>query len=394
MTTTIHALLIEDNRIEARQTQHWLGANPDVPIEVEWVDQLSTGLGRLAGGEFDVVLLDLNLPDSRGMETFTALRQRAPEVPVVVLTGSYDETLGILAVENGAADYLVKQDVNGARLPKIVHYAVARHHAQVEQITKSLQRRGATGRVVSFVGAKGGVGSTTAAVNVAVALGEMGRSVILAELQPTFGNLAYSLQWNPTTSLSDLADVPADRIEPGDLKTLLCQGPGSVKILFGSHTTVSGWEPDAEHTEAVVKNLAKLADFVVLDLPGRPSAATAVGARLSQFVGVVIAREPMAVRCGQSVVDQLKSWGVSGGMMGAVVIGQSNLPLSMELWDIQSKLGCGILRVVPPAEAACSKAGRDGVPLILSQPMNEASEAYLEIAHLLADERGVRFEAA
>jgi MinD-like ATPase involved in chromosome partitioning or flagellar assembly/CheY-like chemotaxis protein len=392
MPQVIHALLMEDNRIEARQTQHWLTASKDVAIEVEWVEQLSAGLERLSGGGIDVVLLDLNLPDSRGLETFTTLHQREPGVPVIVLTGEHDESIGIVAVEQGAEEYLVKQQVDGGKLAKIIHYAVARRRTQVAQITKALRRP--TGRVLSFLGAKGGVGTSTVAINVAAALAEGGKSVILAELQPSFGDLAFSLQRKPIASLANLLDVPPDQIDEHKLEALLGRGPAAMRILFGSHTREAGWELDAEHTEITVKGLARLADFVILDLSSRPSMTVEAAACWSQFVGVVTAREPLAVRCGQSAVDQLKFWGVSGGLVGAVIIGQNHLPLSMEFGDIQSQLGCGILRVVPPAAAACSKASQDGIPLVLSQPMNEAAEAYVAIAGLLSDERGVKFEAA
>jgi MinD-like ATPase involved in chromosome partitioning or flagellar assembly/ActR/RegA family two-component response regulator len=392
MSQVIHALLIEDNRIEARQTQYWLATNNDVAIEVEWVAQLAEGLERLAQGGIDVVLLDLNLPDSRGLDTFATLHQRVPDVPVVVLTGEHDESIGITAVEQGAEDYLVKQQVDGGKLPKIVAYTVARHRAQVNAITKALQ--GKSARILSFLGAKGGVGTTTTALNVAVALAESGKSVILAELMPTFGDLAFSIQSEPTASLADLRDLPAERIDEHVLSAHLCQGPAAIRILFGSHSKKPGWEPDAEHAEAVIKGLARLADFVILDLAGWPSSAMATAARLSQFVAVVTAREPLAVKCGQSAVAQLKSGGISGGLLGAIVIGQSDLATSMEFSDIQEQMGCGILRLIPPAATACSKAAAQGVPLVLSQPMNEATEAYLEIANLLMDDRAAKFETA
>ncbi len=392
MSQVIHLLLIEDNRIEARQTQYWLETNSDVAIEVERVDQLSAGLERLAEGGIDVVLLDLNLPDSRGLETFATLHHRVPDVPVVVLTGEHDESIGITAVEQGAEDYLVKQQVDGGKLPKIVAYTVARHRAQVNAIRKTLQ--GKSARILSFLGAKGGVGTTTTAVNVAVALAESGKSVILAELRPTFGDLALSLQCEPTASLADLHDVPAERIDKHLLSAHLCLGPAAIRILFGSHSKKTGWELDAEHAEAVIQGLARLADFVILDLAGWPSSAMATATRLSQFVAVVTARELLAVKCGQSVVAQLKSCGIGGGLVGAIVIGQSNLSNSMGFSDIQTQMGCGILRLVPPAATACNKAAEDGIPLVLSQPMNVAAEAYLEIANLLADDRGVKFEAA
>lgn len=392
MTQTIRALLVEDNRIEARQTQHWLAAKKEPVIQVEWVERLSLGLERLTGGGVDVVLLDLNLPDSRGMETFAALHTSFPDVPVIVLTGEHDESMGILAVEQGAADYLVKQDVDGAKLAKIVQFAVARHKAQVEQITREL--RGMAGRVISFLGAKGGVGTTTAATNVATALAAQGKSVILAELKTVFGGLSFSFHGDPASGLDLLLDLPAARIGERDLTAALSRGPATSRVLYGTHDADRAAELDAERTDTIIKGLARMAEFVILDLPNWPSAVTATATLQSEYVALVTEREPLAVRCGQAAVAQLKAWGVSERRVGAVVVGRSTLPLAMDLPTIRSLLGCGILRIVPPAGAACYKAYVDRMPLVLAQPDNEAAEVYLDIARTLADARGLRTEAA
>ncbi|HSG72524.1 MAG TPA: response regulator, partial [Planctomycetaceae bacterium] len=165
MSDIIRALIIEDNRIEALVTQKWLTSNKEMALEVEWVETLEAGLERIARGGLDVIILDLNLPDSTGLQTFVTLRQRASGIPIIVLTGEYDESVGILAVKQGAEEYLIKQQLEPPTLPRIVRYAVTRHKTQVEQITKNI--RNITGRVISFLGAKGGVGTTTVALNVA-----------------------------------------------------------------------------------------------------------------------------------------------------------------------------------------------------------------------------------
>ncbi len=392
MTQTIRALLVEDNRIEARQTQHWLAAKKEPVIQVEWVERLAMGLDRLGAGDIDVVLLDLNLPDSRGLETFAALHKSFPDVPVIVLTGEHDESMGILAVEQGAADYLVKQDVDGAKLAKIVQFSIARHKAQVEQITREL--RGNVGRVISFLGAKGGVGTTTTAANVATALAAQGKSVILAELKPVFGGLAFSFHGDPANGLGSLLDISPARISERELGRALCRGPATLRILFGVREPERAEGLDAERTDVIIKGLARMADFVILDLPSWPSAVTATATALSEYVALVTEREPLAVRCGQAAVAQLKEWGVSERQVGAVVVGRSTLPLAMDLPTIRSLLGCGILRIVPSAAAACYKAYVDRTPLVLSQPDNEAAEVYLDIARTLAEARGLRTEAA
>src|SRR5690606_35980332 len=216
-----------------------------------------------------------------------------PDVPVIVLTGEHDESMGILAVEQGAADYLVKQDVDGAKLAKIVQFAVARHKAQVEQITREL--RGMAGRVISFLGAKGGVGTTTAAANVATALAAQGKSVILAELKSTFGGLSFSFHGDPATGLNSLLDLPAARISERDLTAALVRGPATSRVLSGTHDAERAAELDAERTDAIVKGLARMAQFVILDLPSCPSAVTVTATLLSEYVALVTEREPLAV---------------------------------------------------------------------------------------------------
>jgi serine phosphatase RsbU (regulator of sigma subunit) len=79
------------------------------------------------------VLLDLQLPDAQGLDTVVRLRARAPEIPLIVLTGLDDEAAGTAAVDAGAQDYLVKGDVDGGRLARAIRYAIGRRQAEAAQ---------------------------------------------------------------------------------------------------------------------------------------------------------------------------------------------------------------------------------------------------------------------
>jgi len=125
----VRILLIEDNPGDVRLIQEMLSEVSGNPFDLECVDRLSTGLERFAAGGIDVVLLDLGLPDSRGLETFTKVDAQVPEVPIVVLTGLDDATLAIKAVQEGAQDYLVKSQVDGDLLIRSMHYAIERKRA-------------------------------------------------------------------------------------------------------------------------------------------------------------------------------------------------------------------------------------------------------------------------
>jgi len=125
-------LLIEDNPADARLIGELLTEAEGAAFDLECADHLSTALERLAKGGVDVALLDLGLPDSRGLETAATLSAQAPALPVVVLTGLDDEATGVEAVRRGAQDYLVKGQVDSKLLSRAIRYAIERKWAREE----------------------------------------------------------------------------------------------------------------------------------------------------------------------------------------------------------------------------------------------------------------------
>ncbi len=131
---SIRVLLIEDSVFATRHTQKMLAeANgAQFNVELECADQLSVGLKRLADDEIDIVLLDLMLPDSHDLDTFTTIHTQVPQVPIVVLTGLEDETLAVEAVREGAQDYLVKGQLDSKLLKRSILYAIERKRVEEE----------------------------------------------------------------------------------------------------------------------------------------------------------------------------------------------------------------------------------------------------------------------
>ena len=134
-------LLIEDNPGDARLVREMLSEinDPTFSFDIECVTKLSTGLEFLARNKVDVILLDLSLPDSHGLETFFQVYKQSPDTPIVVLSGFKDETLSIEAVKNGAQDYLVKGHVDGHLLKRSIRYAIERQGIERE-LLESKQR--------------------------------------------------------------------------------------------------------------------------------------------------------------------------------------------------------------------------------------------------------------
>jgi sigma-B regulation protein RsbU (phosphoserine phosphatase) len=127
--TPVHVLLVEDNTGDARLFQEMLKeAGP--AFTMEHVRKVSDATERLTGGGIDILMSDLSLPDSQGMDTFRALHGAAPNVPLIVLSGLDDETVAVETVRQGAQDYLVKGRSDTHMLIRAIRYAINRSAAE------------------------------------------------------------------------------------------------------------------------------------------------------------------------------------------------------------------------------------------------------------------------
>jgi PAS domain S-box-containing protein len=127
----VRLLLIEDNPGDARLIREFVSEIIGSRYLVQCAEDLSKGLELLAAPDFDLVLLDLSLPDSQGFDTFAALQARAPDLPIVVVTGFNDELLAVQAVQAGAQDYLVKGEFGSALLSRAMRYAIERKKTEI-----------------------------------------------------------------------------------------------------------------------------------------------------------------------------------------------------------------------------------------------------------------------
>lgn len=125
----IKVLLVEDNPGDVFLLQEFLKEVTTVVVDLIRVVRLSEALNYLAKEIFDVILLDLSLPDGQGLETFVITHNHAKAIPIIVLTGIDDETLAIRAMQQGAQDYLLKGQVTGDLLVRSMRYAIERQRA-------------------------------------------------------------------------------------------------------------------------------------------------------------------------------------------------------------------------------------------------------------------------
>ncbi len=149
---SLTVLLVEDNPIDAMRMRQLLARARSSHFAVESVASLHAAEERLARRGVDLVLLDLNLPDSVGLDTYSSLAHLAPSLPVIVLTSPEDESVGFEAIQLGAQDLVMKSQASAEGLARLIRCAMERHQlvsslrglSLTDELTGLLNRRGFT----------------------------------------------------------------------------------------------------------------------------------------------------------------------------------------------------------------------------------------------------------
>lgn len=142
MDGTIKVLLIEDNPGDARLIQEELSGEIATFFDIVTVESLKDGIKSSKTDSFNIVLLDLSLPDSTGSGTFIKFHNEGKHLPTIVLSSTKDEKLALDAVKNGAQDYLIKGEIDSRLLVKSIRYAIERHkiNNELERIKTELNK--------------------------------------------------------------------------------------------------------------------------------------------------------------------------------------------------------------------------------------------------------------
>jgi putative two-component system response regulator len=134
----LSVLVVEDNQADVDLIREALPETGPVSFQIESVSRLSEALARLKNEGIGLVLLDLGLPDSQGLETFHNLSEATSHIPVIILTSNYNESMAVFAVREGAQDYLIKGQIGGSLLMRAVRYAMERKRAE-EKIQETME---------------------------------------------------------------------------------------------------------------------------------------------------------------------------------------------------------------------------------------------------------------
>jgi len=320
----------------------------------------------------DLILLDIMMPDMDGVEMCRHLRSRPDtgDIPIVFLTAKTQLDDKIKGLQAGGDDYITK--------PAEPREIVARVEAVLARTKRVSRARQA--RAIAVIGAKGGVGTSTVAVNLAILLQQREVSAALFDLHHYSGTIAQQLRLSVHASLADLLDLEADQIDGRQIEKRLIRHISGLRVLACPPTGMGRLELPPAHVVAIMRNAKALGDVVLVDLPHVPSAAVSEALAASELALLVLGPGPTDMGCAERLLPLLEDAGLSNEQVYIVVVNRAQSARSLPVAEMERHLNRSCMGVMPAASEELVLAATRGVPLVLAQPNSMAAVSLRELA--------------
>jgi DNA-binding response OmpR family regulator len=357
-----HKILIADDEVHALRI---LGlALHQEGYEVMGAQSGPEALEKIQQDPPDLAILDVMMPGMSGDEVCRQIRA-TPEtahIPVILLTALSQVDTKVAGFAAGADDYVTKP-VSFKELNARIKALLARSHLASRAAPPASQAR-----ILAFVGVKGGVGTTTLAVNVAIAATEQGRSTILVDLHPQGGTVAAQLGLQARMTLGTLLEQDPGAIDVATIENCLLSERTGLRVLPATlGPAAQPPELTVLHTEKIVRYLAGMADWLVLDLEPVMNLATQATLRRAHRVVLVSEADNVAIKVTHKWLAVLEQLGVGGARLGTVVVNRSNPATGYTRTQLEESLESVLLALIGPAPEMCLHANKMGIPILLQR---------------------------
>lgn len=336
----------------------------------------------------DAVLIGIEEPVARGLQTIESLYSTFPQLPLIVYSSLNDGPSVRRAMLAGARDYLT-QPLDPETVSSSIRTILAQEESRQQRQTGSAPPAASTagGTVITVFGAKGGIGKTTIATNLATALyRETGQSVALVDMDTRFGDVAIMMDIPVDRNIADLTRR-IDQVDRSNIKEYLVPHSSGVSILPApSHP--GDWNvvtPD--HIEQVVRLLAQTHDFVILDTPGTFNEMVAAALEMATVVLLVTSMDIASIKDTVLALNMLKSWSFPREKV-KLAINHANMANSVRDKDIVRTLEYDVFWQIPYDESV-TKSTQLGYPIVLTKPGSKVGSSIIDLARLMG---GVRVQ--
>ena len=329
----------------------------------------------------DLIVLDMELPDLRGLDVVARIRQSEPptaHTPVVLIGTTVDVDAKVAALRAGADDYL-SRPVHPQELSARVRGLLARFARSSPQARKQ-----SFGRVHAYYGAKGGVGTTTLAINTAIALKrQLNRSVVLVDGNLQFGDHGVFLDMGrDQRSIVDAVSAPA--IDAEFLRKIVVRHDSGVDLLLAPATPAMSElvNPEHHHLMRVVEVLRGMYDYVIVDLDKRLDDHVLDVIGIADRLIVVMTADLSCLKNVRLVLETMSSLAIPDERL-MLVLNRSNAFTGISVKSVENVLRRRIAQQIGNDYRSAISSLNSGTPFMLSRPESAVARGVVEWARFL-----------
>jgi len=335
----------------------------------------------------NVIVLALEDPPVRALATLESLQQQMPDTPIIAYSSSVDSSLMRQAMRSGARDFLEKP-VSAQELRDSVHSVLAQEEQkQLARWSDTAEVR-TRGTVITVAGAKGGIGKTTLATNLAISLREVtGQEVALVDGDAQFGDVGVMLDLEVSKSIADLARTERE-IDRSTVAPYLVRHERGLDVLMAA-SEPDDWRAVApEQMSDIARSLSETHEYVVIDTPGVMNELVAASLNSAAAVMLVTSLDVSSIKDTKTALRILESWGMPSERV-RLVVNDCNRAAAIRPEHVERATGLELAHVIPH-DSAVGLSVQTGTPLVLSHPRSKYSRVVHSAAESLAGVRTVR----
>lgn len=349
-------ILVDDDRVIQRMVGGFLNRTGyRVRIASDGVEALRHVRDHVP----DLVITDVAMPELNGIELTARLRghHQTAGVPILMFSDRIEAKDALAGYAAGADDYLPK--------PFELSILEAKVLALLRRSIRATANTAKRGKVILFAHAKGGVGTTSLAVNVAVVLAAAANGPVgLLDLDVEFGDSAVFLNVKPSHTLADLPDTPAPHVDEAQFEGFVTES-GSVRLVVGSDVPERAMLVTLPAIQLAIDRLARTCDYVLIDAPASFTERTLTALDTSDMICLVTSASLPSLRATRSCLDLFDKLAVPRDRIELVL--NHITTHSLDIQAASTVLGRKPNLVIPHSESL-DRAANAGRPLVTSDP--------------------------
>jgi pilus assembly protein CpaE len=325
----------------------------------------------------DVVLMDINMPVMDGIEATERLSVELPRVGIIILSVQGEQEYLRKAMTAGARDYLTKPPTGDDLVNTIQQVFEMQKKRQAVLAVPDDTPHG-PGQVISIFSTKGGVGKTTIAVNLAIAIAQLKKKTVIVDLDLQFGDVAMMLDLIPRRSIADLVGE-ADLLNVKTIEGYLTGHASGLQVLPGPIRPEYAEIVTARHVEGILKTLKENFAFVIVDTRQIFDDITLTALDQSDQIFTIASLDVLTIKNIKLGLEVMSSLHYESSKI-KMLLNRSNTETGVTPQDLENSLKFPISCMIPSDGKVVLTAVNKGVPFVIDEPKTPIAEAIFKLA--------------